>query len=628
MTTIDVATLVGQLMQVEHQPVDLLAARQATFKRKADALDGLKSLVTDIGTKAGALDIASEWNLLKASSSSSSVTTAVTSGGVSGSLTFTVGALATSHKLYSAATLASTDAKITSASRMLLASGTTPLGMSQVTGSSDLSVGSHTVEVTQSSSAAVRTGPWPTSSITVDNTNNSMTINLNGTEYTVTLGNGVSLDTQAVVDRLNDAFANGTVTTAGGAPAAIASELKASVNAAGEIQLATTAEGSANSIQITGGTVLGTLGWTADAAATTGTDAKVKVDGVETVVTDVRKDAQLVLPSTTGSVTATLAGGLRKGTVTTRNIDMGDGSLSAVVNAINGSGADVTASAIKVGDGAYRLQVQSKLSGEAGRMTTDFSALTGIGSFNVLSQGTDASITLTGDTPITLTSSSNTFADVLPGVNFTVSAKTTDPVTVTASSDQDTLASRIQAMVDSVNRAINDIKSKTSWDSATKTGGPLTGDYTLSRLQQTLRSTITDAVAGGDLTQAGQVGISLNKDGTLAFDKAKFQTAYNANPAAVQRVFVSASDDPNPGITQRLAATVNSATNYTWGSLSTASQTQKNRVADITTQIDRWEDRLEIKQRNLTAIYSSLNASLQSLGNQSQWLAGQISGMS
>ena len=58
-------------MEVEHQPVDLLTARQATFKRTADALDSLKSLVADIGTKAGAFDIASEWNLLKASSSSS-----------------------------------------------------------------------------------------------------------------------------------------------------------------------------------------------------------------------------------------------------------------------------------------------------------------------------------------------------------------------------------------------------------------------------------------------------------------------------------------------------------------------------------------------------------------------------
>src|SRR3954471_18015071 len=259
MSTIDVASLVSQLMAVEHQPVDMLAARQATFKRKADALDGLKSLVADIGTKAGALDIASEWNLLKASSSSSSVTTAVTSGGVSGSLTFTVGALATSHKLYSAATLASTDAKVTAASRMLLASGTTPLGISQVTGSSDLATGSHTVEVPQSPSAAVRTGPWPTSTITVDDTTNSMTINLNGTEYTVTLGNGVSLDSQAVVDRLNTAFASGTVQTSGGASADIAAQLKASVNAAGDIQLATTAEGSASSLQITGGTALGAL---------------------------------------------------------------------------------------------------------------------------------------------------------------------------------------------------------------------------------------------------------------------------------------------------------------------------------------------------------------------------------
>src|SRR3954468_22733711 len=119
MSTIDVASMVSQLMQVEHRPVDLLTARQATFSKRADAIDSLKSLVADIGTKASAIDVASEWNLLKASSSSSAVSTAVTSGGFSGSLTFKVNALATSQRLYSTNTIASTDAKVTSASRLL-----------------------------------------------------------------------------------------------------------------------------------------------------------------------------------------------------------------------------------------------------------------------------------------------------------------------------------------------------------------------------------------------------------------------------------------------------------------------------------------------------------------------------
>jgi flagellar hook-associated protein 2 len=621
MSSIDVAGLVGQLMEVERQPLNLLTARQATFKKRADALDSLKSLVTDVGTKASALDIASEWNLLKVSSSSSAVTTAVTSGGFSGSLTFRVDKLATSQRLYSTNTLASTDSKVTSASRLLLAAGGGAIGIGQASGSADLSVGAHTVEVTQSSAAAVRTGPWPSSAVDFDDSSNNLTIMLNGTEYTVTLGNGVASDQQAVLDRLNNAFATAKNTL--GTTVDISKDLKATT--AG---LTTTAEGSASSIQVTGGSALATLGWTADAGAVTGTDGKVKVDGVETVVGDARTGATVVLPSTTGSITATLSGGLRKGTLSTRQVDLGDGSLSAVVNAVNGAGGDVTASAIKVGEGAYRFQVQSKTSGAVGIMNFDPAAVfSGFGGFSVLSEGSDAKIIVDGTTPLEITSSSNTFTDVLPGVNFTVTAKSNDAVTITAISDQDTLTSRIQALVDSVNRAVGDIKSKTTWDVAAKSGGPLTGDMTVSRLQQTLRTAITDTVVGGDLAAANQAGITLNKDGTLAFDKAKFLTAYNANPTAVQRLFVSDTDDPDPGITQRLADVVKKATDYTSGSLSTASKTQRDRVTDITRQLDAWDLRLAKRQDTLTAQFSSLNAALQSLGNQSQWLAGQLAGL-
>ena len=34
-----------------------------------------------------------------------------------------------------------------------------------------------------------------------------------------------------------------------------------------------------------------------------------------------------------------------------------------------------------------------------------------------------------------------------------------------------------------------------------------------------------------------------------------------------------------------------------------------------------------MKQKTLTAQFSNLNSALQSLGNQSQWIAGQISGL-
>ena len=50
---------------------------------------------------------------------------------------------------------------------------------------------------------------------------------------------------------------------------------------------------------------------------------------------------------------------------TTTDVDTGDGSLAASINALNGSGTGVQASTVRLDDGSYRLQVTSSASGAA-----------------------------------------------------------------------------------------------------------------------------------------------------------------------------------------------------------------------------------------------------------------------
>lgn len=615
---IDVYGLVDQLMQVERQPVTLLENRKGQYQKKADALDSLNKLLGDISTKAAAFDTATEWDLLKASSSSTAVTASVTSGGVSGSITFTVDALATAEKLYSTSTLSSTSDTVSTASHLLLAAGGSAYGFSQLSADNDLSIGSHTLTVTQASEAATTTGTVLGTSVTIDNTNDQLLVEVNGQEYTFTIAHGTGLGRQDLVDRLNTAI---DATGAAGA-------LTASLTSTGELKLATTREGSAATVQVTSGSGLADYGLAVQASATAGTDGIVELDGVETTLTSIEAGDTANLASTAGTVDVTLSGGLRAGTLKASNVDLGDGSLSAVVSAINNSGSPVSASAIKVGDSAYRFQIQAKTSGVAGRLNVDLSTLDGISSFSTLTAGTDASITVGGTSPFSVTSSSNTFADVLPGVSFTLGSQPTDSVTVTATRDQDSLAARVQALVDSTNKAIRDIATKTAYSSDTKTGGALQGDYTVRRLRQNLTEAITTTVATGDLQQAGEAGITVSKDGTLAFDKTKFLTAYNDDPNAVQRLFFAAdSGDANPGITQRITSAVKAANDSVDGYLTTSAKTKRSAVTDLGKQIDRWEDRLAIRRQTLITQFANLNTALQSLGQQSQWITGQLAGL-
>ena len=60
----------------------------------------------------------------------------------------------------------------------------------------------------------------------------------------------------------------------------------------------------------------------------------------------------------------------------------------------------------------------------------------------------------------------------------------------------------------------------------------------MRRATQALTRAVSDAVSQSPLGSPGAAGIALDKNGNVTFDKDKFQAAYAANPAAVERMFV------------------------------------------------------------------------------------------
>jgi len=78
---------------------------------------------------------------------------------------------------------------------------------------------------------------------------------------------------------------------------------------------------------------------------------------------------------------------------------------------------------------------------------------------------------------------------------------------------------------------------QTSYNAKTNTSSPLSGDSTFRQMANQLRSAVTSLVGSGTGSAPGSAGISLKRDGTLAFDRAKFMTALDADPASVARLF-------------------------------------------------------------------------------------------
>jgi flagellar hook-associated protein 2 len=93
----------------------------------------------------------------------------------------------------------------------------------------------------------------------------------------------------------------------------------------------------------------------------------------------------------------------------------------------------------------------------------------------------------------------------------------------------------------------------------------------------------------------------------------------------VQRFFYAADEgDANPGLTQRMTKAVAAANDSATGYLTSAAKNRKDAVTDLGKQINRWEDRLVMKQQNLTRQFAALNSALGSLGQQSQWISNQL----
>jgi flagellar hook-associated protein 2 len=291
---------------------------------------------------------------------------------------------------------------------------------------------------------------------------------------------------------------------------------------------------------VTGGSAAADLSLTAGGPATTGIDGALTVDGGSPItITSAGPGVTTSLAGPNGTIAATFASGLRVGTAGVAHVDSGSGSLTALVDAINAGGVGISAAAVKVGTAGYRLQVSST-TGAASNVVVDTTNLAGsLGSFATVQAGRDAVIRIgEGGGAYDVTSATDSINDLLPGVSVQLQqVDSSTAVTVTVARDSAAIADKVAALVDAANAALSTIASNSTYNPETKKAGLLLADGNARRLADQVYSAISSLVAGSSLGGAGGVGISLVKDGTVAFDRNKFLAAYAADPAGVARLF-------------------------------------------------------------------------------------------
>ena len=526
---IDVTSLVSSLMAVERQPLTAMAKRQSTVTAQVAAMDGLRTDLGALKAQAAALVGSGlvQFDTAVSNSSAASVTTAA--GATPGSISFTVNKLASANVLRTAIAATSPTDVITNSPLLALSSSTAPLGISSLSALVGTATGSTTLTVTQSSSAASRLSSAVSPSTVIDATNDTFSVEVNGVSHTVSM-------------------AHGTYTAAG-----LAASMKAALDAAnaqvstrletsGGIRLSTMSEGSAATLKITGGNALATLGLSVDTSAAVGTDAVVSVNGVSTTLTNLSAGGSVTVGNGTGSFQLGLSGGLRAGSAKVATVSTGGGSLRGVADAVNSAGVGVSATVVRAQTGVYHLQFVSASTGLDGAIALDQSVFSG--GLLQTTAASDAEITLgQGLGAYTVTASGNTFDGLLNGATITVKDTTASPVTVSLTRNDQTTADSLAKLVDAVNATIKKVATLTKYDAATRTSGPLAGDAAVRGLAGRLRSMLTEMIDPS--TMPVNAGLTTNRDGTIALDKAKFLAAIKTDAAFVDRMFGRSGSSTN-----------------------------------------------------------------------------------
>jgi flagellar hook-associated protein 2 len=296
-------------------------------------------------------------------------------------------------------------------------------------------------------------------------------------------------------------------------------------------------------------------------------------------------------------------------------------SLDDVVTAVNAAGLGITATKVAVGADGFRVQFTSAAPGAASAFTLTGDTVP----TTQVKTAQDAQVTLWAGTTAeqTITSGSNTFTNLLPGLDVTVNTISSTPVTLTVTRDDAAISKLAGVLVSSLNDIFAVITNRsavsTTTDSTGKsvtTAGPFAGDSTIRTVKQNLLSAASMPVDG---RSPSEIGISITKTGTMEFDAEKFAAALAKDPAGVMKTVQE--------ISGRIASAAAIASDKYDGTLTTTVTSQQSQVRTMGLEISDWDLRLTAKRSSLERTYTAMESRLGELKAQSSWLTSQIASL-
>jgi len=218
-------------------------------------------------------------------------------------------------------------------------------------------------------------------------------------------------------------------------------------------------------------------------------------------------------------------------------------------------------------------------------------------------------------------SASNVVAGAIDGVTLSLkAAKPNTTLNLDISDDQSTVIGNVTNLVTAYNSMQSQLRKLGSYDAASKTGGPLVGDWLLKNTQYQVNNGMTNPVAGltGPYSSLAALGITTDANGQLVIDSTKLTAALTADSGSVAKLFGGTN-----GIGKRLDAALTGMLADT-GAIAARDANLTQAQKDVTTQQTALDAQMAVVQQRYLTQFNALDSLMSQLQSTSNYLTQQL----
>ncbi|MBQ4797795.1 flagellar filament capping protein FliD [Pseudoalteromonas sp. MMG006] len=239
---------------------------------------------------------------------------------------------------------------------------------------------------------------------------------------------------------------------------------------------------------------------------------------------------------------------------------------------------------------------------------------------------TDASITIDGS--LTVSSSSNTFTDVIDGITITAKKAhdTDDDLSdISITENNNNIQSGLNNFISSYNELLE--LSNTLGASSEDGAGVMAGDSLLRGVMSKLREQITDSVdlGNGNSLSLSQLGVETERYGVLTLNTETLNDKIDEDVDLVQQFFIG-SDEDEGGFAQSFDELMSFYTD-TDGIIQNRIDSKTNQLEDVDDQRLSLASKMESLSDRLYAQYNAMDLLVANLNSTSSYVQAQLENM-